>query len=125
MKVVLDEENLIANVTWQYETGVQSFIYGDADRLPTGHVLACYWPQQLSSTMLKQFDARVVEVAPRAAARDASASDAAAAEADEVAWELLVHGHRCDEPPPTGCSRSSQTAAGSHAHRMPTRAPSA
>ena len=98
MRLQLDEQNFVATITWAFETGVHSTVYGDADLLPTGHVLACYWPSQLSSTMENQFDARMVEVIPREAGADASE--------DEVAWELLVHGHRCTEPPPTGCSRS-------------------
>ena len=96
MRLQLDEDALVANITWAFETGVHSTVYGDADLLPTGHVLACYWPQQLSATMRTQFDARVVEIVP---ARGRGS-------ADEVAWELLVHGHRCTEPPPTGCARS-------------------
>ena len=83
---------------WAYETGVHSNIYGDADLLPTGHVLACYWPSQLSSTMQQQFDSRLVEVIP--GHPDASGDDDDsnhADSADKVAWELLVHGHYCTE----------------------------
>ena len=67
MRLQLDEQNFVATITWAFETGVHSTVYGDADLLPTGHVLACYWPSQLSSTMENQFDARMVEVIPREA----------------------------------------------------------
>ena len=70
MRLQLDEDALVANITWAFETGVHSTVYGDADLLPTGHVLACYWPSQLSSTMQNQFDTRLVEARARVAIRD-------------------------------------------------------
>ena len=96
LRVQLDETRMLANVTWAFETNVHSNIYGDADLLPTGNVLACYWPNQLNSAMREQFDARLVEVVP---SRDQRG--------DDVAWELLVKGQQCAEPPPRGCARSS------------------
>ena len=67
-----------------------------------GQVFACYWPNQLSTAMAEQFDARVVEVVPSTHQRHRTAHNAT----DEVAWELLVTGHHCDQPPPKGCARS-------------------
>merc|ERR1711871_1669332 len=102
MKVVLDEEKLIANITWAYQTGIRSYIYGDADRLPTGHVLACYWPRELSINMPEQYDTKVVEIIP----------DYSGSGKDEIAWELLVIGHNCTfghkgREDGTGCTRAS------------------
>ena len=103
MKVVLDEETLVANITWAYETGIHSYIYGDVDRLPTGHLLACYWPAELSINMPEQFDEKVVEIVP----------DYSGAGNDELAWELLVVGHNCSfghagREDGTGCTRASE-----------------
>ena len=42
MRLQLDEQNFVATITWAFETGVHSTVYGDADLLPTGHVLASY-----------------------------------------------------------------------------------
>ena len=102
MKLVLDEVALTANITWAYETGVRSYIYGDADRLPTGNVLACYWPIELSVNMPEQFDAKVIEIVP----------DESGAGEDVLAWELLIIGHNCTfghvgREDGTGCTRAS------------------
>ena len=99
MRVVLDEAALTATVTWRFETGVQSFIYGDADLLPTGNVLATYWPSQLTAEMPEQYDQRIVEIVP--------GEDGAA---DELAWELLVIGENCTMPAPRGCARASNAS---------------
>ena len=126
LRLQLDETSMTATVSWAFETGVHSDVYGDADLLPTGHVVACYWPNKLSPAMKEQFDARVVEVVPSTLARNASAfdpsglddaalddrlvsaadADSSSAAEDEVAWELLVRGHTCTEPQPKGCERS-------------------
>jgi len=98
MRVVLDEEKLTATVTWQFETGVHSFIYGDADLLPTGNVLATYWPDQLTAEMPEQYDQRVVEIVPG----EGNASD-------ELAWELLIIGENCTIPAPRGCARAGSS----------------
>ena len=102
MKVVLDETKMIANITWAYETGVRSYIYGDVDRLPTGHLLACWWPSELSVNMPEQYDTKVAEIIP----------DYSNAGKDELAWELLVIGHNCTfghkgREDGTGCTRAS------------------
>ena len=87
------------------QTGIRSYIYGDADRLPTGHVLACYWPRELSINMPEQFDEKVVEIVP----------DYSGAGNDELAWELLVVGHNCSfghagREDGTGCTRAAWAA---------------
>ena len=125
LRLQLDERAYVARITWAFETGVHSNVYGDADLMPTGHVVTCYWPNQLSTAMKEQFDARIVEVVPSTIARAdddstatrnatgdddvydlaRNASSSSAAE-DEVAWEMLVRGHECTEPPPRGCARS-------------------
>ena len=47
LRLQLDERAYVARITWAFETGVHSNVYGDADLMPTGHVIACYWPNQL------------------------------------------------------------------------------
>ena len=133
LRVQLDEDAMVANITWAYDTGCQSNIFGDADLLPTGHILTEYWPNKLSTADARQFDTRVAELVPstlgvvknespdrRTLGAAANADDISWANAsgyntpseqetatlDQVAFELLVHGHECTEAPPTGCSRS-------------------
>ena len=73
---------MAANVTFQYDLDVYSNIFGDNDRLPTGNMLACYWP---SSTMDydNQFSAKIVEIVR---------------ETSELAFEVKVVAEAMSEP---------------------------
>ena len=72
--VKVNESTYEANVTFQYDLDVYSDIFGDNDRLPTGNLLACYWPSD-SMDYDNQFSAKIVEVV-----RDSS----------EVAFEVKI-----------------------------------
>ena len=54
-----------ATVSWQFDTYANSRIFGDADRLPSGSVVACYWPDTVfpnSKWERAQYEAVAIEV---------------------------------------------------------------
>ena len=50
---------------WEWSTDMDSLVYGDADRLPSGNVLASYWATHWSDRApARQAQAGLVEVVP-------------------------------------------------------------
>ena len=77
--VVLDEVNEYAYLSWEYEFNENSPHFGDNDRLPTGNMLGCYWPDtQLYGSV--EYDERAVEITRPGG---------------EIAWQLEVMGAVC------------------------------
>ena len=61
----VDEENMEAKVTWEWQTGVHAQIFGDADPLPTGNMVGTFWPATVhtsSADIRESFEASAVEV---------------------------------------------------------------
>ena len=61
LAVKIDEDARTANVTFEYDVGTYSDIFGDHDRLPSANVLACYWPSE-TMAYADQYAAKIVEV---------------------------------------------------------------
>ena len=56
-----DSDNANATVVWEYDTGAYSQNFGDNDRLPTGNMLACWWPSETINGS-DAYEARVAEI---------------------------------------------------------------
>lgn len=69
-----------AEITWSYEMTGYTPHFGDCDRLPSGNILGCAWPQVVYRTENPNFDQRALEIV-RAT--------------NETAWEMTVYGERC------------------------------
>ena len=96
LKVHVDEGTRKAQVTWRYGLGHESAIFGDADRLPTGNVLATEWPRVYPSDVAAQYDARVFEVTPES----------------DVAFEVKVVGKACEDDACADRSTDGQAPSG-------------
>ncbi|KAH8075587.1 voltage-gated potassium channel [Aureococcus anophagefferens] len=57
-----DSDDANATVVWEYDTGAYSQNFGDNDRLPTGNMLACWWPSETINGS-DAYEARVAEIA--------------------------------------------------------------
>ena len=100
--VAVDEEANTATLKWEYVLDDRSDIFGDNDRLPSGNLLGCSWPQTISPDATWQYDARAFEIVR---------------ESKEVAWEMYVIGTRCNPKnvgysKGTGCTRSPHGGVG-------------
>lgn len=63
--VEVDEDAKEAQVVWEWSTGVNSLIFGDADPLPTSNVIGSFWSATVEPTgrdIRKTFEACVTEV---------------------------------------------------------------
>lgn len=69
-----------AEITWAYEMDGYTPHFGDCDRLPTGNILGCAWPQVVYQSENPDFDVRALEVVRST---------------NETAWEMTVYGERC------------------------------
>lgn len=61
----VNQSTQTANVVWEWSTNAHSRIFGDADRLPSGGVLACYWPDVVipnSKWDRERYEAIAIEV---------------------------------------------------------------
>lgn len=76
MIVKVDEAANTAHISWMYDLGVWTPIYGDNDRLPSGNALGALWTGQRTT---KHFDhqAQIIEVTQEG----------------EMAWEMNVYGN--------------------------------
>lgn len=76
MVVKVDEEANTAHISWMYDLGVWTPIYGDNDRLPTGNALGALWTGQRTT---RDFDnqAQIIEVTKQG----------------DMAWEMNVYGN--------------------------------
>ena len=71
-----------ATVVWEYDVGTYSQVFGDNDRLPSGNMLACWWPTNKINGS-DAYEARVAEIT-----RDTS----------ETAFQLDIYGRAtCDD----------------------------
>jgi len=75
--VQVDEEEETVTLIWEYQMGYRSEIFGDNDRLPSGNLLGCAWPDGSSISDEVAFDAEIVEVVR---------------ETGELAWNMKVWG---------------------------------
>ena len=69
LRVAIDETAGTAVVDWAYEIPFDypygyAEIFGDADLLPSGNVLTCYWPMRLAPSLGVLADATFLEVTP-------------------------------------------------------------
>jgi len=94
----VDERAGTATVTYAY-TFFDSWphgyseVFGDNDRLPTGNMLTCWWPNALSPAKSLQYDVQLLEVTHAA----------------EIAWKLNVFGrHECLADSDDLCDRNIQ-----------------
>ena len=77
-----DEDALVARVRWEWSTDMDSLVYGDADRLPSGNVLGTAWPFEVDASGTHGAEAGDVQY-------DAVVYEAHGASA-QVAWKLGV-----------------------------------
>ena len=78
--LTVNQSSDTATVSWQFDTYANSRIFGDADRLPSGNVVACYWPDTVfpnSKWERAQYEAVAIEVT----------------ESRDVAWWMGVKPH--------------------------------
>lgn len=91
LAVTVDDTLGYATITWEYDIGFQSPVFGDCDRLPSGNVLATAWPRNTTKDI--SYDARIMEVT----------------KANEIAWDLQIFGTECSEQV---CDRSPKGTPG-------------
>lgn len=63
----VDENAMTGNVTWQYDVGTTSNIFGDCDILPTGNAVGTFWPyrvHKMGKDIRGTYEASAVEVVP-------------------------------------------------------------
>ena len=75
-----------------YDVGHYSPVYGDADLLPSGNVLGCFWPEVVYQNADPEYDMRVLEV-------DRTTND--------VAWQMDVFGYCNNTVLEGGCNSAS------------------
>ena len=89
-----DSTDDAATVEWEYLFDGKCPFFGDNDRLPTGNLLGCYWPETQYADDGESYDELAVEVV-----RDSKAT----------AWRLEVVGAGCDGPTGSTCNRATGT----------------
>ena len=81
--VKVDEDAAVARIEWEYPIGALAQIYGDADPVPSGNVLASYWRSRYGNrTADDQEQCGVMEVTRGS---------------KEIAWHLRVFGKACPD----------------------------
>jgi len=78
LTMTVDEKTMTASEEWSFSTGMMSHTFGDADKLPSGNIIGCAWPNVVRQNAEDlQYDAVIYEVTHK----------------HQIAWELLVRSH--------------------------------